>query len=407
MLKKFLGSELGKGAIILFVMMNFANLLNFIFHFAMGRMLGPEDYGIFAVLMSLLYIYSIPIESIQNLISKYTTKLNLEKNYGKIKYLMIKSLKKGFISGLGVFIILIPVSFFISKFLNINFWLIIIANCFIFSAFSIPITRGILQGRKKFGVFGGSIVIESIIKMSFGVLLVLLGFKVFGAILGVIVSVFFGIIISVYFNRDLFKIKTENVKFKEIYSKSIPYFITTIVVLLVFSLDIILAKRFFSPEIAGKYAVLSMLGKMIFFATISIGKAMFPLTSEKSDNGEDSKKLFWKSMLMILFICISAVLAFAIIPKFIILILYGSQYIDMAGFLVYSAIAFSFLALSNLMLIYGLSTNKLRKSGFLFVFLLIEITLLSLFHENIFEYILAFMFSNIVMFIGSLFLVKK
>ena len=172
MLKKFFGSELGKGAIILFIMMNFANLLNFIFHFAMGRMLGPEGYGVFAVLMSLLYIYSIPVESIQNLVSKYTTKLNLEKNYGKIKCLMIKSLKKGFISGLGVFIILIPVSFFISQFLNINFWLIVITNCFIFSAFSIPITRGILQGRKKFGVFGGSIVIESILKISFGILLI-------------------------------------------------------------------------------------------------------------------------------------------------------------------------------------------------------------------------------------------
>lgn len=407
MLKKFLGSELGKGAMILFVMMNFANFLNFVFHFAMGRMLGPEDYGVLAVLMSLFYIYGIPVESIQNLVSRYTTKLNLKKEYGKIKYLMIKALKKGFVSGLGIFIILIPISFFISSFLSINLWLIILANLFIFSAFSVPITKGILQGRKKFGLFGGSLVVESLIKICFSILLVYFGFRVFGAIVGVLISAFLGIILSIYFNRDLFKSKTENVEFKEIYSESVPYFITTIVVLLVFSLDIILAKRFFSAEIAGKYAVLSILGKMIFFATISIGKAMFPLTSEKHDNGGDSKKLFKKSMLMILFICLGAVLVFSVMPKFIILVLYGSQYVDMAGFLVYSAIAFSFLALSNLMLIYGLSTNKLKKPGFLFVFLFIEIALLSLFHDNIFEYILAFMFSNIAMFIGSLFLVKK
>ena len=407
MIKKILGSELGKGAIILFIMMNLANLLNFIFHFAMGRMLGPAGYGTFAVLMSLMYIYSIPIESIQNLISRYTTKLNLEKNYGRIKFLMIKSLKKGIIFSFTLFLILIPFSLLISKFLEINFWLIIVANIFIFSAFSSPITRGVLQGRKKFGFFGGSLIIESLIKISVGFLLVFLGLKVFGAIIGVLIGVLFGILISIYFSRDLFKEKIEKVKFKEIYTQSIPYFFATIVVLLVFSLDIILAKRFFSEELAGKYAVLSMLGKMIYFATISIGKAMFPLTSEKHDNGGDSKKLFRKSMLMILFICFGAVLVYAIMPKFIILVLYGAQYIDMASFLVYSGIAFSFLALSNLMLIYGLSTNKLKKSGFLFVFLLIEITLLSLFHDNILEYILAFMFSNIVMFIGSLFLVKK
>jgi O-antigen/teichoic acid export membrane protein len=354
-----------------------------------------------------MYIYSIPIESIQNLISRYTTKLNSKQSYGKIKYLMIKSLKKGFVSSLGIFIILIPISFFLSKFLDINFWLIIVANVFIFSAFSSPITRGILQGRKKFKLFGGSLIIETIVKLIFGIFFVLLGLKVFGALIGIIVGIIVGIGISIYFSKDLFKSKTENVKFKEIYSESVPYFITTIVILLVFSLDIILAKRFFSPEIAGKYAVLSMLGKMVFFATISIGKAMFPLTSEKHDNGEDSGKLFRKSLLMILLICMGAVLVFAIIPKFIIWILYGSQYVDMAQYLVYSGIAFSFLALSNLILIYGLSTNKLKKSGFLFVFLFIEITLLYLFHSSIFEYILAFMFSNIVMFIGSLFLVKK
>jgi O-antigen/teichoic acid export membrane protein len=178
-------------------------------------------------------------------------------------------------------------------------------------------------------------------------------------------------------------------------------------VLLVFSLDIILAKRFFSAEIAGKYAVLSILGKMVFFATMSIGKAMFPLTSEKADSGKDSKRLFRKSMIMILMVCGGAVIAFAIMPKIVILILYGSQYIDVANLLIYSGIAFSFLALSNLRLVYGLSTNKLKGSYLLFIFLVIEILLLSIFNTNLKEYILAFMFSNIVMFIGSLFLVKK
>lgn len=407
MFKKFLSSELGKGAIILFIMMNITNFLNFVFHFAMGRLLGPQDYGVLAVLMSFMYIYGIPVESIQNLVSRYTTKLNLNKEHGKMKCLIIKSLKKGFISSLGVFIILIPISFLLSKFLEINFWLIILANVFIFSAFSSPITRGVLQGRKKFELFGWSLVLESIIKITLGLFFVFIGWKVFGAVMGVLIGVSIGILISIYFSKDLFKIKKENVQFSKIYSDGVPYFITTIVILIVFSLDIILAKRFFSPDIAGKYAVLSMLGKMVFFATNSIGKAMFPLTSEKFDSGQDSKKIFWKSILMIVILCVGAVFVFAVIPKLIILILYGPQYIDVSSYLVYSGIAFSFLALSNLILMYGLSTSKLRNSGALFLFLIIEVSLLFVFHNDLLEYLVAFMFSNIVMFIGSLFLVKK
>jgi O-antigen/teichoic acid export membrane protein len=407
MLKKFFGSELGKGATILFVMMNIANFLNFVFHFLMGRMLGPADYGTFAVLMSLMYIYSIPVESIQNIISKYVTKFNTDKEYGKIKFMILKSIKRGFVFSLIIFLILIPISFLLHNFLEINFWLIIVSNIFIFSAFSSPITRGALQGRKKFSNFGISLILESFVKISLGALLVLIGMKVFGALIGVLAGVFFGIIISIYFNFDLFKQKKEDVKFKEIYFQSIPYFIVTIVILMFFSLDIILAKRFFPAEIAGKYAVLSMLGKMIFFATMSISKAMFPLTCEKCDNGEDSKKIFRKSILMIFVFCLIAVIFYAVFPRLITLILYGSQYLDISKFLVLSGISFSFLALTNLRLIYGLSTNKLRIPAGLFLFLILEVVLLSIFNENIFEYILAFMFSNIVMFIGSLFFVRK
>jgi len=373
----------------------------------MGRFLGPVDYGTLAVLMSMMYIYSIPVESIQNLISRYVTRFNTNREYGKIKFMILKSLKRGFIFSLIIFIILVPISYFLSQFLNINFWLIIVANIFIFSAFSSPITRGALQGRKKFNLFGSSLVIESIFKISLGVLLVIIGLKVFGALVGALVGVFIGILASIYFSKDLLKNKKEYVEFKNIYFESVPYFMATIVIMTAFSLDIILAKRFFAPDIAGKYAVLSILGKMIFFATMSISKAMFPLTSEKSDNGEDSEKLFKKSVLLILFLCSSAVLVFALVPKLIILILYGSQYTDVAPYLVFSGIAFSFLALTNLRLIYGLSVNKIRHSYLLFIFLIIEVILLSLSHADIMQYILAFMFSNIVMFIGSLFFVKK
>ncbi len=53
MIKRIWSSELGRGAIILLVMINIYNVLNFAFHFSMARLLGPADYGILAVLMSL------------------------------------------------------------------------------------------------------------------------------------------------------------------------------------------------------------------------------------------------------------------------------------------------------------------------------------------------------------------
>ncbi len=407
MLKKFLSSELGKGTLILFIAINFYNFLNFLFHFSMGRMLGPEGYGILAVLMSLIYIFAIPSEAIQNIISRYTSQFNVKREEGKIKYLLNKSLKKTITYSISLFLFLTILGIFLSWFLQINFWLIFITNLFIFIAVSMPITRGVLQGRKKFTSLGINMVIEAALKLFFAISLVIFGFKVFGAIIGAILGSLASLVFAFYFNKDILEKKEEETSFKGIYSQSIPYFITMLVIFIGFSLDILLAKRFFSPELAGQYAVLSMLGKMIFFGTIAIGKAMFPLTSEKHDTKGDASKLFYKSILMITAICVFATLIYGFLPKLVIGLLYGSQYLEMAPYLVYSAISLSFLSLSNLIFIYHLSTNKLKHSPFLFIFLLIEIALLSMFHSNILEYTLAFMVSNTIMFIGSFFFVKK
>ena len=403
MFKKLFSSELRKGTIILFITINLFNFLNFLFHFSMGRMLGPEDYGTLAVLMSLLYIYSIPSEAIQTLISKYTSKFNLKKENGKIKGLIGRSLHRGIFVASIAFLFLSIVGLFLASFLKINFWLIFTTNLLIFFLILVPILRGILQGRKEFSKLGLSMVSESFVKVILAIFFVYLGFEVFGAITGVLLGTLVGFVISLKMNKKVLKEKLEKIHLKKPYEEGIPYFIAMLAIFVFFSLDIILAKRFFPGEIAGQYAVLSMLGKMIFAGTLAISKAMFPLTSEKGDSKESSR-IFGKSFLTILSMCSIIIFIYWIAPEVIINILYGGVYVLIAPQLVYSGIAFSVLSLTNVLLIYNLSKNKMKGCSFLFVFVLTEIILLSIFNSNIKEYVLALMFSNIIMFIGSLFL---
>jgi O-antigen/teichoic acid export membrane protein len=407
MFKKFFSGELGRGSLILLITINIFNFLNYLFHFVMGRMLIPADYGVVAVLMSLAGVYGIPTEAIQSLISSYTSKFNTKKELEKINFLIRKSSKKALRVSIFLFLVATVVSIFISKFLNINFWLLFIVNFLIFYSFFSPIIKGVLQGRKKFGFLGGSMIIEASLKLFFAFSFVILGWKIFGAVGGVVLGFFSGFIISVYFNRDILSKKEEKISFKGIYPKSFPYFMVMIVILLVFSLDIILAKRFFSPEIAGKYSVISMLGKIIFFSTAAIGKAMFPLTCEKNGKKKEAFRLFIKSFFGVLGVSIVINIIFLIFPKMIINLLYGSQYLDMAPLLIYSGVSLSFLALSNLVLIFGLSQERIKFSGFMIIFIVFEIIMFSIFHGSVKEYLLAFMVSNIIMFIGSIFFLKR
>ena len=406
MVKKFLSSELGKGTFILFVTINIFNFLNFLFHFSLGRLLGPADYGVLVVLMSMVYVFSIPTETVQNVVTRYTAKFNVKKENGKIKYLMHHSLWRVFKISFVLFVIAGVIAIPLGHALRIDFWLIWITNIIIIYAFIEPILRGILQGRKKFGALGASMVLESTFKLVFAVSMVLFGMKVFGAILGVVLGGLASFIFTFYFNKEIYNKKEEKASFDGLMKMSKHYLVSMIVIYVILSFDVILAKSFFSPELAGQYAVLSTLGKIIFFGTFAVSKAMFPLTSENYETKRNTKDLFKKSAFIVTGLCVAATLIFMLFPKLVIFILFGNQYIEMAPYLGYSGLAFSFLSLSNLIIVYGLSVNRIKNSYYLFIFLLIDMMLLFMFHSSIKEYIMAFMVSNIIMFIGTLFLVR-
>ena len=57
--------------------------------------------------------------------------------------------------------------------------------------------------------------------------------------MGVLVGVFAGLVFALYFNLDILKTEKKETKFNGIYNTSKPYFITMIVILLIFSIDII------------------------------------------------------------------------------------------------------------------------------------------------------------------------
>ena len=407
MIKRIWSSELGRGAIILLVMINIYNVLNFAFHFSMARLLGPADYGILAVLMSLVYVFGAPSEAIQSVVTKYTSRFNIKDEKSKIKFLITYLLKSGFKIGGVIFVLLEIFSIWFSGIVKVNYGLIFLTNVLIFTAFFLPISRGVLQGRKKLFLLGTSMILESGLKLFLAIAFVIIGFQELGAIGGVLVSSFIVFIISLYFSNDIFSSKGKSVDLKNLKFESIAYFVSMFVVLIMFSLDIFLARRFFSEDLAGKYSVLSMLGKMIYFGTLGVSKAMFPLTSEKHEKNESSGGIFKKSIFLIGGLCLIGILIYYLFPELIVKILYGNQYLEIAPYLVYSAIALSFLSLSNLVFNYCLSTNRLRRIWFLLCFPILEIILFMFFHETIFQYILAFMCSNIIMFIGSFFVIKR
>jgi O-antigen/teichoic acid export membrane protein len=369
----------------------------------MARMLSVSDYGILATLFSMIYIMGIFSESIQLVITKYSSN---EKNKGKLKNIFLKSTKKALKVSLGIFVFYLAISLFLTPLLKIPYSLLVLNGTIIFSSFLLPITRGLLQGQKRFGSLGINVVIESVVKLILAIVLVFIGWKVYGAIVGAIFGVGFAFVFSIVSIRDIVKTKKISSKTPGIYGYTKPAFFIMFFILLFYSADIILAKIVFPEEIAGAYAIASILGKTIFFGTQPISRAMFPISAENPKK-EGQNKVFEKSLFLLILLIIIALAIFFFAPELIIKVFSGKIIPQATKILFLVGISTSLLSITNLVLLYKLSTGNFKGYQYLGILLLVELFLLFYFSGNLTQFSIAFITASSIFLWGSIHLVGK
>jgi stage V sporulation protein B len=398
-----LNKTLIKGSIVLLISFGIFNFFNFLFHFSMVRMLTVEDYGILASLFSIIYVLGVFSESIQLVITKYTSS---EKNKGKIKNILRRSLKKSsWVSSL-VFAVYVIISVPLSSFLKISYPLMVLNGIIIFTAFLSPVTRGIMQGEKKFGALGFNMILESVVKLGLAILFVFIGWRVSGAITGALIGTFFAFLFSFASVRDVMKSKENRANTRGIYGYTGPAFIIMMVIIAFYSLDVVLAKIFFSADIAGSYAIASTLSKTIVFATHPIGRALFPLSAENKKDDKRSNNLLLNAVGIVLIVVVSVLLLFYFFPSIIILFFSGEIVVGAVSVLFLLGVAISLVSFTNIVLLYKLSLGKVKGYKYLVFFLLVEILLLWRFSENLIQFSIAFITASAIFLWGSLFLLR-
>lgn len=410
-MKFFRNDELVKGSFLLLIMLVLFNLFNYIFQISMAKLLGPADFSIVATLMSIIYISNVPAETIQTVVARYASKFYVKRETGKTKDLLYKSIKKGTKIATVLFILFIPFSFFLSLLLNIPVLIILITALISLFIFSLPVQRGIMQGRKEFKFMGLSMVSESFFKIILSISLVFLGLGVYGAMGGVVAASGVAFFFSFLMLKDVVGSKREVGEFDGIYKDNFPVLISVAAIVLMYSLDVILARIFFSPTIAGQYAFASLVGKVILFIGLAITKTMFPLSTQTFEDGRKTSKILQKSMILILIVSSSILIFYFFIPELVIKIvsINSPEYLPVSPILFFLGLSYSLLSVANLIIFYKVSINKinLKQSYFLFLFVIFQILVLSFNHKSLVNFSLAFLFVNTIMFLYSLFLAKK
>lgn len=384
LISKLRTDQLLKGSFIIFIGSIIVGFGNYLFQIIMGRMLGPEDFGILAALLSISLIIAIPTQAINHVLAKYTSQFEGEGKNENIWPFIIFAIKKASYYGILASIFFIALSPLIANFLHIPSVIpVIILGFFFLFSFLKPIGMGALRGLQKFTDLTKANILFVFLKILFAIALVYFGFGVNGAIFSLVIGAI--IFILYIFAKLLFCKNNHKENFKEYkFLKFVgPVLFATICLVVLYNIDVILAKHFLSSEEAGYYAVISLLGKIIFFATGAIGTVIFPIASKRFNQGKDTTNLFKLGLSIVSIISIIITAIYFILPKLVVKTLFGATYLAIIPYTGLIGIIFIIYSLINIIVLYNLS---IQRTDFIWLLILgtaLEIALLSYYHQDI------------------------
>jgi O-antigen/teichoic acid export membrane protein len=396
--KKLIAHPLFSGSAVMMVGSMGVNIINYIYHLLMGRILGPVDYGILASIFSVLYIIGIVPQSGSMAIVKFVSSAKSETELKHV-YRGINLFIFRFALGISFFVLLI--SPLIAKFLNIgNYVMIALVAPLLFINLTTLVNQATSQGRLKFYGFVIPNVVSAIGKLILGLLFVYIGWSVFGAVAAILIAGTLAYFSSGYYVKDLLGNKDyKKFDLKSFLKYAGPVLVQALAFTSLFTTDLILVKHFFSPFEAGLYAALSMLGKIIYFAVSPITSAMFPIISGRKAKGEKYLKIFLFSLLSTALIALGIISLYGLFPRLAIGLLYGQAYLTAQKELIWMGVFMFFYTISFTLVNFMLSIGKTKIVYLPLVAAIVQIVAISIWHNSIMQVIQILIVISSVLFL--------
>lgn len=388
---------LARGSMVVLIGSTLANISSYAYHLVVGRILGPVQYGELASLFSFSYLLNVPSIVLQTVLAKYIAGFRATNEIGRAKALSLAATKRLVgIVGVGM-VALIPFIGILTEFLHISSQISVVYMYVTSAVWLLTVVQAsLLQGLQ---LFTAAMVLSNV-----GALLRLAGGAI-GAAFGVTETIFAGVITGIigwvtYFLPLRFvyaaKAQPANISGTELAAYSVPSLLTILSITSLYSTDIMLAKHFLPGFEAGLYAALSVMGKIIFFASSSVSYVLFPVVAERAKQDTQSERLVYSGLFAIGGISLGITAGYFLLPQMALLLLFGQSYFPAASYLGWFGIFLSLYSLSYLLVTTLLGAGHMQVWLFVCIAALIQIIGISLYHTNI----LSILVVNIVILAG-------
>jgi len=292
--KALIQSDYFSGAFLIFASM-VGNVLNFLYNAYLSRRLNLEDFGLISLVGSFVFITSIPLSALARTVT-YKSGFLLGKYKSAVKeyWILVRSQSVKYSAILAtIWLILTPVLTIIFKSHTYLPFIIFVPVWII--GFAAAVDGGFLTGNLLFIVSGVAMISEALSKLVLSIAFVEFGLHEWVYLatpLSMSTSFIIGWLYVLKLKTKDIKIDPSQLKFpKRFFVSSIANKISTVAFL---SLDLVMAKMFLTPEDAGRYAILSLAGKMVYMVGSLFAGFIIPIVSKNEGEGVDSDKTFNK-----------------------------------------------------------------------------------------------------------------
>ncbi len=328
------------GSVILLSGSGLTTAINMAYNIAVARYLGPQGYGQATAVYTLLIILSAVTLSFQIV----STKVVAQQASAEAKAAVYRDLhRSAWVCGLlaGAFIYLFREA--ISNYLQLPDTPLV-ALLAVATAFYIPLgsRRGYVQGTYGFVRLAFNLAIEGAVRLGGSYLLIHFGCGVRGVVAANAgaIAVAYLVIAPGVRTRIANPLNLLNV-LREIF-QAMVFFSGQV---LINNCDIVLVKHFFSAEMAGIYAAVAMVGRVIFAFSSAVVNTTFPLVAGTHHEERKDLRVIATSLLLVLLIGTALSLGLLFAPSQLWTALFG------AGFKIAGA-----YSISSLLALYAITT---------------------------------------------------
>lgn len=343
---------LGRATILLLISQGFFLISGYAVNVGLARLLGPEDFGTFGVVISFLLVVELfVITGIPIALQKFVAE-----NMDASRLLLRKTLPWHLINSFAFFLIFWMSSSLIARWFkdqSLEFYIRIAALDIIFYGLY-KYYLSMQNGLHQFGRQTLTGIAYAISKPLAIFALVLAGFSLTGAVIGNMLGSVGGFLVGLLLIRlPEIKGKLEEAPFLKFAFTNVFYFVG---LQLLFSIDLWFVKYHLGGEAVGQYVSASSIAKIPYFLSLAISSALLPSISRAS-KAQDEKRMrditaialrYWLMLLLAMIVVVSST------ATSLIYLFFGEKYVQAGPILavLFAAIALiTFSAVMNTILI--------------------------------------------------------